>query len=408
MTDFGENIRMAVEGLRANKIRAFLTMLGIIIGISSVIAIVSVGDALIGSVNDVFSKIGGNNIEVTVTSADADATLEMTDDLRIQDDTIEAFKARYPDIVKGVAVNAPGGTVTTTDQLKNSSISLTGVNPDYFNVQNIQVKKGRLLNEEDVSGARSVIVLSETGAEKFFGKSDPIGKTLSVTGSGGDRVYTVIGTYRVDNGILSDSYSNQQAYIPVSTAAEDSGTSGYSFILVLTAQGTDTAAFAVKAGDFFSQYLPENSGAKIQSTSMQNMIQEMNSQLGTVSTGVSVIAGISLLVGGIGVMNIMLVSVSERTREIGIRKALGARNGTIRTQFLVESMIICLIGGIIGILLGGGFALIAGKFIGITVFPSFGSVATAVGFSMLIGLFFGSYPAAKAAKMNPIDALRYE
>ena len=138
------------------------------------------------------------------------------------------------------------------------------------------------------------------------------------------------------------------------------------------------------------------------------MIQEMNSQLGTVSTGVSVIAGISLLVGGIGVMNIMLVSVSERTREIGIRKALGARNGTIRTQFLVESMIICLIGGIIGILLGGGFALIAGKFIGITVFPSLGAVATAVGFSMLIGLFFGSYPAAKAAKMNPIDALRYE
>ena len=138
------------------------------------------------------------------------------------------------------------------------------------------------------------------------------------------------------------------------------------------------------------------------------MIQEMNSQLGTVSTGVSVIAGISLLVGGIGVMNIMLVSVSERTREIGIRKALGARNGTIRTQFLVESMIICLIGGIIGILLGGGFALIAGIFIGITVFPSFGAVATAVGFSMLIGLFFGSYPAAKAAKMNPIDALRYE
>lgn len=407
--DLQENIRLALEGLRANKVRSLLTMLGIIIGIASVIAIVSVGQALIGSVNDTLSNIGGNNIDISVTAKDSNTPLEMTDDLKIKDETISSFKNRYPDKVKGVAVYSSSNLVTTTDQIKNSSFSITGVNPDYFTVQNIKLRSGRLLNQEDIDQARSVIVISKASAAKYFGKSDSIGKTLAVTSSKGDVIYTVVGVYGVEDNALTDSSSEEQtAYIPVTYANASTGGTGYTSILVLCSQGTDTDSFAKTASDFFSQYLPDNTNAKISGSSMKNIMTEMNSMLSSVSTSISVIAGISLLVGGIGVMNIMLVSVTERTREIGIRKALGAKNKAIRTQFLVESMIICLIGGIIGILLGAGLGSIAGLLLKRTVLPSWSAVAVAVGFSMLIGLFFGSYPASKAAKMNPIDALRYE
>ena len=179
-------------------------------------------------------------------------------------------------------------------------------------------------------------------------------------------------------------------------------------IMLMASPNVSSTELATKAAAYFNKFYPESSNSKVEAQSMESIMKEMNTAMSQVSMAIAVIAGISLLVGGIGVMNIMLVSVTERTREIGVRKALGAPNSAIRIQFLVESMIICIIGGILGILLGAGFGALGGLLLKTAVVPSLGSIALAVGFSMAIGVFFGYYPANKAAKLDPIEALRYE
>lgn len=404
-----ENIRLALDGLKTNKGRAALTMLGIIIGIAAVIAISSIGSSMIGSVNDSLQNIGTSNISVSRTAKDSNTYINGEDAL-ISEESVEAYKARYPDIVRGVALYGGQDLVTTTDQRHNISLFITGVNADYFDVENLKLRRGRFISAQDVDQDRPVIVISEASAKQLFGKADPIGRTISVTSpSYGDQTYTIIGTWgEEENNVLMGSAMTERAYVPVTYLNALTGQDGYTDVLVRTYGNTDLNAFAGTTATFFDQYLPDNSGAVTRAESMEAQLGEVNSVLSTISLGVSVIAGISLLVGGIGVMNIMLVTVTERTREIGVRKALGATNGDIRRQFLIESMIICLIGGVIGIILGSLAGSAVGAALHQAVRPSLGAILIAVGFSLLIGLFFGSYPASRAAKMNPIDALRYE
>ena len=199
-------------------------------------------------------------------------------------------------------------------------------------------------------------------------------------------------------------------YLPLAAAREQNHSSaGYSQLTLVTASGVDSASLCTELENWFnSKYYRSNDSFEVTAGSMESMVSSMTEMLSTVSIAISVIAGISLLVGGIGVMNIMLVSITERTREIGTRKALGATNGSIRLQFITESIVICLTGGFIGILLGLGLAAAATKLLGYAASPSVSGIIFSVAFSILIGVFFGYYPANKAAKMNPIEALRYE
>ena len=198
-------------------------------------------------------------------------------------------------------------------------------------------------------------------------------------------------------------------YIPLSTAKQLAGADdGYASITIVANPEIDSANFATVATNYLNKYYADNQNFRVSSMSMESMLSTVDTMMETVNIAIAVIAGISLLVGGIGVMNIMLVSVTERTREIGTRKAIGATNGHIRIQFVTESVIICLIGGVIGIILGTALGCFGAKLLGVTAFPSLWHIALAVGFSMAIGIFFGYYPANKAAKLDPIEALRYE
>lgn len=210
------------------------------------------------------------------------------------------------------------------------------------------------------------------------------------------------------NMMSSDKDLMTELYIPLITANNQNKTEGYQYFSVVTKVGVDSVEFAKEIERFFEGYYRNNQNFGVAAFSMESMISAMTDMLGTITLAISVVAGIALLVGGIGVMNIMLVSITERTREIGTRKALGANNASIRVQFIVEAIIICLIGGIIGIILGLMMGTFASKLLGYPAIPSVKSIVISITFSMAIGVFFGYYPANKAAKMNPIDALRYE
>jgi len=207
---------------------------------------------------------------------------------------------------------------------------------------------------------------------------------------------------------VSDKDIVTDFYIPLRTAKELNHSTGYPQFTVVTAIGVDADTFAETTKQFFNAYYRNNRDFEVSAFSMASVVEAMSGMLSTITTAISVIAGIALLVGGIGVMNIMLVSITERTREIGTRKALGAPNSSIRLQFIVESIVICLIGGIIGIILGIILGIVFSNMLGTAATPSLESIVLSISFSMAIGIFFGYYPANKAAKMDPIDALRYE
>lgn len=414
-----ENIKLALEGLRANKMRALLTMLGIIIGIASVIAITSLGDAMSNTLNETLSNVGGRNIQLYVMPKDVDGTYSNSDEDNITDEMIERFRQRYGDEIEGLEISNNVGAAKTVDVIPQQEMKITGANHDYFTVENVKIVQGRAISDRDVEGEKNVIVISSIMQKNLYGEgSDPIGKEIKVETTYGTESFYVVGVYQDPMEDATQSAmmvamggsGRSTAYIPYTTAKNitNDTTKGYSMIMLMASPNVSSTELATKAAAYFNKFYPESSNSKVEAKSMESIMKEMNTAMSQVSMAIAVIAGISLLVGGIGVMNIMLVSVTERTREIGVRKALGAPNSAIRIQFLVESMIICIIGGILGILLGAGFGALGGLLLKTAVVPSLGSIALAVGFSMAIGVFFGYYPANKAAKLDPIEALRYE
>ncbi|MEF9917969.1 MAG: ABC transporter permease [Eubacterium sp.] len=416
-----ENIILAFEGLLANKMRALLTMLGIIIGIASVITITSLGGAMSNTMASSMENLGGKNIQVFLMPKDVDAAYTPTNEDLITNDMITRLKERYSNDIKGVSFSVSVGAGKTIKTAPSHDLSITGTNPDYFDVQNIKMIKGRTINDHDVEGEKNVIVISSLFSHSIFGSEvDPIGKEIQIETKDGSESFYVVGVYLDPKEETSQNNSfinfsgggsdRSNVYIPVSVAKKmvSDTSSGYSNIMVKTANDVNSSEFSGTVSEYLTHFYPKNSNMKIETQSMESIVSEMKTMMGTMSLVIAIIAGISLLVGGIGVMNIMLVSVTERTREIGIRKALGAKNSAIRIQFIVESMIICFIGGVIGILLGTGFGAIGGILIKAPVTPSLGAITIAVLFSMAIGIFFGYYPANKAAKLNPIDALHYE
>ncbi len=420
----GESIRLALEGLRANKMRSLLTMLGIIIGIGAVIGILTVGNGLTGSITGSMSNLGASNITVSLRKLD-DGMGGMTSVFGLQtpdeadlltDVMLDAVHTRYGSYITGISLSESAGSGQARDGRKYANLSISGVNEDYLRVNNITLLGGRWLRQKDLDGARNLCVVSDKLVNNLFsGKmEEALGSDIQVSRGSEVLSFRVVGVYEYDQSTMGFSMASEQdlstsLFVPLTCAKQITGSGdGYSSITVQAAGEVDSAALAADLQKFLNRYYANNDNYSVFAMAMSTMVESMATIMNTLSIAISVIASISLLVGGIGVMNIMLVSVTERTREIGTRKALGATNNDIRVQFVVESIIVCLIGGIIGIVVGTILGYVGSSLISEPCYPTFGYIALAVGFSMAIGVFFGYYPANKAAKLDPIEALRYE
>ncbi|MBR5407832.1 MAG: ABC transporter permease [Lachnospiraceae bacterium] len=427
---FLENLLLAFTSLLTNKMRSLLTMLGIIIGIGSVIAIVTVGNSLTNSITSEMSDMGANNITVGIQQRESeDESYESgmrfaglnnykvpTDEDMITGDMIRELIDEFPDKIEGVSVDTSLGEAKVESGRNYANIELIGVSPGYFKANNVKVTAGKELSSKAYEDGKGVCIVSDRFVSNMFdGDNDKaIGHEVEIELNGGGHkyyVFTIVGIYEYESqgfSMTSEKDIQTPIYIPLNTALSKNHKKGFYSFTVITAPGIDSDEFALDVKGFMNRYYHNNRNFTITTFSLASMVSAMTSMLGTVSTAISVIAAISLVVGGIGVMNIMLVSISERTKEIGTRKALGATNGSIRAQFIMEAIALCLVGGVLGIIVGilGGAA--GAKAMGYAASPSPGSIVAALLFSMAVGVFFGFYPANKAAKMNPIDALRYE
>ncbi len=427
----GENIIMAMNSIVANKMRSFLTMLGIIIGIGAVISILTVGDSMTQSVESNLQGMGSNDIFVSVQERDQDnnsltidgvtyssaqSSYEMTEDDYITADMVSELVDRYEDEIYAININEQVGTGAANFAGKTSDISITGASVGYFTTTELDIVNGAMFSESDYSQDHMVCLVEQALVDDLFDgeAEDAVGQAIDVTIDGSSHSVTIVGIYSSGNDMYSSMFASylgsaSTIYMPLRPAMSLTHTTGqYSSLRVSAATGVDTDKLQGEVADFFDAYYRNNSHFEVTSYTYDMLLNMLNTLLNTITMAISIIAGIALVVGGIGVMNIMLVSVTERTKEIGTRKALGATNKSIRTQFIVEATIICLIGGLIGLALGiiGGVAF--SKYLGYPAVPSVAGIVLSIGFSMAIGIFFGYFPANKAAKMNPIDALRYE
>lgn len=440
---FFDNILLAFSSLKSNKMRSLLTMLGIIIGIAAVIAIKTLGDGMTGSYSSSMSGMGANNITISLTqksdSDQAGTTAQGVTLRRFKDSTpadadlitdamLNEYREAFPTKISSIQLTQAVGNGTTTkygDATTTINATVSGANYDTLNSKATDnpLLTGRLINDEkDVD--RMVCVVSSKFVEQTMGctNSEAIGRRVQLTINNILRTFYVEGVYKYNDssdsmfGTTNSDLITTEFYIPISVAQELAGAGkGYQSMTVASTTDTDVNSFLNVSGAFFASYYTRNDTWTVKASSLTSLLETLTSMMNTISLGVSAIAAISLLVGGIGVMNIMTVSVTERTREIGTRKAMGAPNAAIRLQFITESMVLCMVGGVIGVILGIGLGSVLCKLVvlltktaGFEAAPNLVTILIAVGFSMAIGVFFGYYPANKAAKMNPIDALRYE
>ncbi len=392
------SLKMALRSIGANKMRAVLTMLGIIIGVMALVVLVSLVTSATSTVTDKVSSLGSSLLTVTV-SDDKGKPVKL-EDLR-----------RWVDKEDSVAAIAPYATASVTGKyaLNNGSFTVYGTTPDYYQINGLQLLMGRFLKNTDIDNSSRVCVIDEQTAEDLIGYADCVGEVLSLDG----QKYTVVGVIETEEMSITSLFlgGTMTAYIPYTSLirlSDDTGTTIGSFYIG-AADGYVVADAERDMKQLLLERFDEDEDAF--SISSVNLIEEAMSSISNVlSILLGGIAAISLIVGGIGIMNIMLVTVTERTREIGIRKAIGASRHTILRQFLIEAVVLCMLGCALGIFISWGILQIGSAIVAGTAmtFRLQGTVVIlSVLFCFIIGVVFGLYPANKAAKMKPIDALHY-
>ncbi|MGP1348812.1 MAG: ABC transporter permease [Stomatobaculum sp.] len=402
-----ENLKMALAALIANKMRSLLTMLGIIIGIGSVILTTSLGDTLRKAFSDIYSNLGVSQGFIYVNSEES----RESDFFSLED--IARYKELFPDLVYIDAYDSASGEAKT--RLGRAKLSLNGVDAGYEQLQpSIRLLYGRFLNTKDVSEEKTNCVIEDRTATALFGTENAVGRSFHTSFMKDMREFTVVGVYRQEMSAFEklirgvNPNTAHTVYTPWSLFKNEQSSM---YMLRFFASPSLGAEALQEFNQEFLSYIAR-SKARADTDYVLESAQQQQEQtdqfLSVVSMIVGCIAAISLLVGGIGIMNIMLVSVTERTREIGTRKALGATTGDIMTQFLIESAVLSAVGGMIGVGFAVGIASLAGLLLDQTVVVRLPIILLAVGFSALVGIFFGIYPAKKAATCDPIVALRYE
>ncbi len=415
MARLWEYIKIALMNIKSNKARSFLTMLGIIIGISSVILIVSAGNGFKVGISGQLDALVGGFIQIY-----ADVPADEADSIMFNDDDIDAIYEKVPH-VKGATdiwrMGANGSAQTTKGTF---SVAPMFGNESMQFYDGAPIAKGRYFNKTESQSGAKVCVINERGAKKLFGTTDVIGLDLSMSMWGVTEDFTIVGVKRDDDSLAKDmtmgSYGDVTMEIPITLLEELYGyyTEEFSSFIIFADSSEYVTDISRQVQNLLEARYNVRGKDYIQSMDMASQVGMISDILNYVTIFIMLVAGIALIVGGIGVMNIMLVSVTERTKEIGIRKALGAKTGSILFQFLMEAVIITLIGGFVGIVLGimgaRGICSIASSMgmgnMQAVIDPKVILVAT--GFSSLIGIFFGIYPARKAAKLSPIEALRHE
>ena len=416
-----ENIRLSFQGIFSHKIRSFLTMLGIIIGIAAIIAIVSTIKGTNEEIKNNLIGSGENTVKITLKQGDSEMQFEWSeipdgvpvidknviDELKAEDGIEDCTAYRMQNYVDSLFYN--------NSMLEGGSIC--GVDDRYFDTMGFQIMKGKGFAERDYKGDRKVCLVNPSVVKSLFGDDDPVGKTLEISGE----PFTVLGVVvkssqfepvinSIDDYKIYSESEGSMVYIP-----SECWPIMFKFDVpqnvVIKAESTDAMTNAGKAAEELLNSrlsVSKDSNIKYKSENLLEQAEKMQKLSGSTNSMLIWIASISLLVGGIGVMNIMLVSVTERTREIGLKKALGARRGKILMQFLTEASVLTSIGGLIGVAAGVGLAQVISKMAEVPVAISTPAIVISVVFSMAVGIVFGLLPSIKAARLDPIDALRYE
>ncbi len=418
-----ESLRAAWDGLSANKMRSALTMLGVVIGVGAVIALLSLGEGAQAEITKQISSIGTNLVFVAPGSFQSQRPGQSAGGLAATLTYEDALAAADPRNVPDAKLVAPEYTSNAQIVFGDADINaaVTGTTPEYLEAFNLAVESGRFLENTDVDGRAGVAVLGSDAAADLFGGFDPLGQKIRVTipGTNGGRVsLTVVGVLAEKGDTsMGTTSSDDTVYVPISTAQtrlfNARNPLGELIVTRINAVSTseDTAeAVEQQLEDLLRERhgFDEDEELDFVALSQADILNVANQVTAIMTAFLGAVAGISLLVGGIGIMNIMLVSVTERTREIGLRKAVGARRSDILVQFLTEAVVLSLLGGLIGVLFGSGLATLVALTGVVDAVMTVDSILLAVGFSFAVGLFFGIYPANQAARLNPIEALRYE
>lgn len=391
-----ETFSLALKNILGSRMRTFLTMLGIIIGVTAVIVIIGMGNGIENYMADSFSSMGTDTLTVSISGRGSSRSVSEEDMYRLVEENPDYLEAISPTVTMS-------GTVKIGSE-SLSSTSVTGVSEDYFSIGSHDIAQGRNIQYMDVEERKTVCVIGSYLAFVYYG-GDAVGQSVRINGD----KYTIVGVMAQetdDAGDLEEGGIDDCIYIPYSTAARLSGTGSVSsYTISVTDEDNISRAMDIVESALYEVFDDSDAYTVV---SMSEMLDMMNSMISIVITILAAIAGISLLVGGIGIMNIMLVSVTERTQEIGLKKAIGARKSKILNQFLTEAAVLTSLGGVLGVIVGIILAEIISY---VTTMPVAISIPAAIGsvlFSMVIGIVFGVFPSYKAANLNPIDALRHE